>query len=46
MKGEGLCEVNKRDMMFSVLCEDRAQKWAMCIVDRGIMPSFGGVSLF
>lgn len=25
MKGEGLCEVNKREMIFSVLCEDRAQ---------------------
>lgn len=42
----GLCEVNQREMMFSLLCEDRAQEWALCVADRGFIPGFGGISLF
>lgn len=45
-KVRGLCGVNQREMMFLFLCKDRAQKLAIYIAERGLIPSFAGVSLF
>lgn len=38
----GLCEVNQRETMFSLLCEGRAQEWAMHVADRGFILALMG----
>lgn len=46
VKVRDLYGVNQREMMFFFPCKDRVQKWAIHIAERGLIPTFVGVSLF